>query len=609
MTCARLTAALVAALAFAVPAGSALAAVKAPQSLHAFSLRTNEPVVHTFSRTPSFAWNPVAGAVTYEFELATSKSFSDSGIVWSTTGLKSPAVAVPLSLPWITGNPYSLYAHVRAVTRKGSTPWSTVFGFNMRWTTVPSPVTPANPGLLRWTTVPGANAYQVWLVDVGKWFTVRSNMADEREYYTFHQDPAFSGVVHWRVRPLRLLYGQTDNGLPSVSYGPWTPIYANYNPPFVTGPLTALSTISNVVSDAANVRPHEIMPAFLYSGNKSIWNLTDELYRVEVFTDEDCLNPVFRGAITGAPAYMPRPTGPLALPTDISGITGARNSFLGDGSEPASFTYDYESVTSNESGATPAPPVNGNPMVTGAKVDLWDSNWPGGRYYWTVMPVEAVAATTITTSLANAALPADTTITLASGTGIAVGDALKVGSPVAENAIVKAIVGNSVTLASGLSAFHNAGEDVVRPGGGITYQETELSQDSCASGRRLSFAKESEPVVAGEIAPYASGLSPEGKLMAAFNSKPRFYGQPLVAWQPLAGADQYEVQWSTKGYPWKTAGSQLTYGTSLTLPLSPGTWFYRVRGLDTLMIGSKPQMSWSDPVRLVVTKPRFRVLR
>jgi hypothetical protein len=586
-----------------------MAARSGPQSLHAFTLRANEPVVHTFARTPSFAWNPVAGAVSYEFELATSKGFSEGGIVWSTNGLKSPAVAVPLSLPWITGNPYSLYAHVRAMTRKGATPWSTAFGFNMRWTSIPAPITPAHPGLLRWSTVPGANAYQVWLVDVGKWFTVRSNMADEREYYTFHQNPAFSGVVHWRVRPLRLLYGQTDNGLPSASYGPWSPIYANYNPPFATGPLTALSTVSNVVSDASNTRSHEIMPAFLYSGNTSIWNLANEVYRVEVFTDEDCLNTVFRGAITGAPAYMPRPTGPLALPTDITGLNGARNAFLPDGTEPASYSYDYLSVKSNESNVSAAPPSGGNPMLNGAKVDLWDSSWSGGRYYWTVMPVNIVAATTITTTLANAALAGDSTITVANGTGIGAGDALKVGSPVAENAIVQAIVGNSVTLTSGLSAFHSAGEDVVRTGGAITYRDAELAQDACAAGRRLTFAKTSEPVVAGEIAPYASGLSPQGKLVAATNANPRFYGQPLVAWQPLAGADQYEVQWSTKGYPWKTAGTQLTYGTSLTLPLTPGTWFYRVRGLDFLMIGSKPQMSWSDPVRVVVTKPRFRVVR
>jgi hypothetical protein len=33
-----------------------------------------------------------------------------------------------------------------------------------------------------------------------------------------------------------------------------------------------------------------------------------------------------------------------------------------------------------------------------------------------------------------------------------------------------------------------------------------------------------------------------------------------------------------------------------------------VRGLDFMMAGAKTQMSWSDPARLVVTKPRFRVV-
>jgi hypothetical protein len=615
MVCARLTAAFVAALAVAAPAGSALAANRGPQGLHAFTLRANEPVVHTFSRTPSFAWNPVAGAVTYRFELSTSKNFSDSGIVWSSKGLKSPAVSVPISLPWMTGNPYSLFAHVRAFTRRGATAWSAPFGFNMRWSAVPAPVTPAFPGLLHWSTVPGANAYMVWLVDSGKWFSTRSNMADEREYYTFHQDPAYSGVVHWRVRPVRWLYGETENGLPSVSYGPWSPIYSSYNPPFATGPLTDVATVSNVVSDATHTRQHEVMPAFVYRGNTSIWNTTPELYRVEVFTDEDCLNTVFRGAITGAPAYVPRPTGPLGLPTDVTSITAARSTFLPDGTEPDSYTNDYISVKGNESEVSAAPSDGGHTglpaaqVVKGAKIDLWDSNWSGGRYYWTVMPVNAVPATTITTTLANAALAGDTTITVANGTGIVTGDALKVGSPAGENAVVKSIVGNSITLASGLSALHSAGEDVVRAGGGVTYREAELTQDACASGRRMSFGKSSEPVVTGSAAPFASGLSPEGKLVAAAGARPRFYGQPLVAWQPAAGADQYEVQWSPKLYPWKTAGTQFTWGTSLTLPLSSGTWYYRVRGLDFLMAGSKPQMSWSDPVRLVVTKPRFRVVR
>jgi hypothetical protein len=610
----RLAAAVFAALAVAAPAHAAPAVQSGPQGLRAFTLRANEAVVHTFSRTPSFAWSPVSGAVSYEFQLATSKNFNESGIVWQKDGVKSPAVAVPISLPWITGRPYSLYAHVRAITRKGATAWSVPFGFNMRWSAIPAPLTPSYPGLLRWTNVPGASGYQLWLVDAGKWFATRSNEADEREYYTFHQNPAFSGVVHWRVRAIRWLYGETENGLPAVSYGPWSPIYASYNPPFSVGPLRAQATVSNVVSDASRARAHEIMPAFTYSGNSSIWATPEELYRVEVFTDEDCLNVVFRGAIVGSPAYAPRPTGPLALPTDVAGITAARSAFLPGGSEPDSYTYDGIVVKSNESdvasagggdGHTSLPPSQ---TVQGAKVDLWDSDWPGGRYYWTVMPVDAVAAQQISTTLAAPTPAGASTITVANASGIAVGDALQVGTT-PENAVVKSVAGNNLELTSGLAAFHAAGEAVIRPGGGVTYHDAELTQEACASGRVLAFGKSSEPVVTGEKAPFASGLSPDGKLVAAASSQPRFYGQPLVAWQPALAADQYEVQWSRIRYPWKTAGSQQTWGTSLTLPLTPGTWYYRVRGLDSLMIGSKPQMSWSDPVRLVVTKPRFRVVR
>jgi hypothetical protein len=613
MACARLLVALAAALAVAAPAGNALAA-SAPKNVHAFTLRADEPVVHTFSRTPSFAWNPVAGAKAYQFELSTSRSFSESGTVWSAKGLKSPAVAVPISLPWMTGNPYSLYAHVRAITRKGVTAWSKPFGFNMRWSATPTPLTPAYPGLLRWSTVPGANAYMVWLIDAGKVFTTNTNMADEREYYTFHQGAAYSGVVHWRVRPMRWLYGQTENGIPSVSYGPWSPIYTSFNPPFATGPLAALATVSNVVSNATTMATHEVTPAFVYRGNTSIWNTPDELYRVEVFTDEDCLNVVFRGALTGAPAYVPRSVGPLGLPSDVTSVTAARSVFLKNGPEPDSYTFEGIQVKSNESDVPSGPPEENHTglppgqVVKGAKVDLWDSNWAGGRYYWTVVPVDVVPENQLTTSLTIPAISGDTAISVADGAGIAAGDALRIGSP-GELAIVKSVNGNVITLVGGVGGMYLAGDSVVRLAGGVNYEEAELTQDACAAGRRLTFAKSSEPVVTGQSTPYASGLSPNGKLVSASTSKPRFYGQPLVAWRPVATAAQYEVQWSRKLYPWRTAGKQLTWGTSLTLPLSPGTWYYRVRGLDYLMTGSKPQMSWSDPARVVVTKPRFRVVR
>ena len=193
-------------------------------------------------------------------------------------------------------------------------------------------------------------------------------------------------------------------------------------------------------------------------------------------------------------------------------------------------------------------------------------------------------------------------------TGINAGDALRIGTP-PEKATVAAVAGNTITLTTPLGSGHSAGDAVVRPAGAVTYREAELTQDACASGRVLSFAKTSDPIVTTESdTPFASGLSPNGKLVSA---KTRARASTATrSWRGSrsSSADQYEVQWSRKLYPWKTAGSQLTWGTSLTLPLAPGTWYYRVRGIDFLMSGTKPQMSWSDPARVVVTKPRFRVV-
>ena len=530
MVCARLAAALAAALAVALPTAAAHAA--APQNLHAFTFRADEAVTHTFARTPSFAWNPIPGATRYEFELSTSRNFTDSGMVWSGQ-MKSPAAAVPLSLPWITGNPYSLYAHVRAWTRQGVTPWSAPFGLNMRWPAVAKPLTPSYPGLLRWNKVPGASGYQVWLLDVGRSFTTRTNMADEREYYTFHQnDPAWTSTVHWRVRPLRWVYGTPDNNLPVVSYGRWSPVYTSVNPPFATGPLTTLATVSDLVSDATHPRTHEATPAFVFRGDTSIWGNAYGLHRVLVFTDEDCVNEVFRGPAIGSPAYVPREVGPQFNPAVDPMFPQLPGPIVG--ADPASKTFDGIPMTVNEldpaqsdgvSHWWPLPPL---PL---AKVDLWDNDWPGGGYYWTVMPVTNGSA------------------------------------------------------------------------------DAELTQDACASGRKLTFAKTSEPGVTGQAGtPFASGLSPTGTLATARKPSPRFYGQPLVAWSPIVAASHYEVQWSKTLYPWTTAGSQTTWSTAATLPLSPGTWYYRVRGVDYLRMGSKPWLSWSDPVRIVVTKPRFRVV-
>jgi hypothetical protein len=115
-------------------------------------------------------------------------------------------------------------------------------------------------------------------------------------------------------------------------------------------------------------------------------------------------------------------------------------------------------------------------------------------------------------------------------------------------------------------------------------------------------------------APFATGLSSTGRHTSAVKTS-AFYGQPLVAWTPALGAGIYQVQWSKRRYPFvaeidprtSTKGF-LTSSTSSVLPLSPGTWWYRVRGLDYNLPTGVQQMSWSTTQKLVVSKPRFKVV-
>ena len=148
-------------------AGAAAPRSQTPKNLRGFLLRPDEAGVHVFARTPAFAWSPVRGARCYEFELATSKAFSQSSLIWSnvqyTVGrhsvcasvpassptapaaspaapattttttapataapaasdpavqsvippLRVPAVSIDVALPWFTGTPYALFAHVQ----------------------------------------------------------------------------------------------------------------------------------------------------------------------------------------------------------------------------------------------------------------------------------------------------------------------------------------------------------------------------------------------------------------------------------------------------------------------------------------------------------------
>ncbi len=534
----------------------------APQSLKPFLLRASEPAAHDFPRTPSFSWLPVRGASRYEFQLAKTSTFQDGTIFWSSSSLKSPAVAIPLTLPWMTGAPYAAYARVRAVTKSSTSPWSTSYGFNIRWADVPRATT-SYPGLVRWTAVEGATSYQLWFTGINRVIETRVNAADEREFYAFHQGANFTGTVQWRVRAVRRV-GKLQGFITPVNYGPWSPTFTATNPPMDTGVVRPVAAMTALGTSTVSIpRAHEMTPAFVFAGTKDAAGNSYGLYRVYVFSDAQCVNPVLRGAVVGGPAYAARNKGTLKLPADALAMTAASTSFLDIGDEGPTLTAEgIEAQPASESGSADAAAAAGttasgsstdSTTTPGApaqatnsswpQIELLESGWPNGRFYWTVVPVKQVA---------------------------------KLGTD------------GKVS--------------------GYTYADAELPQDTCAGGRVMAFGKASAPVVAGQGTPFASGLSPKGRLVASAGSQP-FYGRPLVAWLPAPGADTYEVEWSASRYPWRSVSRvAVDGGTATMLPLKPGNWWYRVRGISTALPAGHQEMTWSQPLLIKTTKPKYRVI-
>jgi hypothetical protein len=650
---------VVLAAAVTLVAGASSAVLPAPDGLHGFLLRADEPLSTDFPRTPSFGWHPLPSAVSYEFQLSTSSAFRDNATLYDDKNLTTPVAAPPLTLPWITGNPHALYARIRAtvVTSTGTdvTPWSASYGFDVTPPPPPTPL-PSYPGLLRWTPIEGAEGYQVWLIDTGKMEVVRTNVLDEREFYTFHQSPAWTANVRWRIRALRGdVFNYRVNGMPVTMHGAWSPVYSSSNPPITRGTIKLTGTVSDVFSNGSATSPaHHFMPAFMWTGDQSDAGASAELYRVYIFTDKQCLNRIYSSAVVGSQVWSPRLTGPLALPTDDAGVTAARGGYLGDGKEASNLTADFETIPNgpNEqwtaatattgvpgeipaaTGTTPPPdPTGAAPPATstggssnisvsgnlGPPIDLWDTNWPESGYYWTVIPVLPLGLGLTGTVVAPpGAAKGATTIPVTTTTGFRVGDVISIGSaPSVDSGVITSIGSGALTVGTPTSFAHNPPDPVNRAGGSIIYQDMELPQEACAAGRVQRFGISSEPSLTTGSAPFATGLSPSGRLTSA-STTPSFYGSPLVAWTPAFGADIYEVQYSKSKYPFKpeidprskTTG-ELTWSTSDVLPFRgsamAGTWWYRVRGIDYNLPTGVQQMGWSDPEKLVVTKPAFKI--
>jgi hypothetical protein len=654
---------LVALLASAFLAGSAGAAqLSGPTGLHGFLLRADEPAPagNVFSRTPAFAWDPVPGATGYEFQLSTSRpsgdgSVADNSIFFDTNSLTAPVVAPALTLPWITGRPHALYARVRATTPSGVTTWSADYGFDLE----PNPAYPTPlatdglPGLLRWTPIPGASAYEIWLVDLpsgGKHVLTRTNVLDEREFYTFHGSSAWVGSIRWRIRAIRSTEnGGPGNGLPAVSYGDWSPIYRSTNPGLLnpalgSDMLAPAKTISDVVETGTNPQnedPHKLMPAFTWTGsqvklpNDSL--VSSDLFRVEIFSDRRCLNLVYAGAIVGGRSWAPRPWGSLSLSSADS------SQYASDGSQGVSTMFDGVPIESAEDlapgGPTASAPPDAipagasqgvtappdaatfapkpltvtapQPATTGAPVDLWDTYWPNTGYYWIVMPVAPALGSSSATVAAPGASKGSTLVPVSDSGTFADGQNITIGvAPNSDTVTIKSVGNQFLTVSAPLNFGHVPGDPIVTLGSSASaYRDVMLPEDMCGqAGMVHEFGLWSEPTVSSPQAPFITGLSSTGKLISA-KSASQFYGKPLVAWAPALGAQKYEIEWSSDNSPFVAVGNILTTSTAALLPLTTGTWYYRVRGFDYNLPAGSQQMAWSDVQQLTISKPTFKVVQ
>jgi hypothetical protein len=537
------------------------AATAAPTGLHAFLLTPSEPAAKYYPRTPSFAWSPVSvRGGSYDFELSTSRSFNESSVLFNYTKVKIPALAIDHQLPWMTGVPYALWAHVRWESADGKkvTPWSAPLGFNMRWTDDDYPVQMTAPeGLIRWKPIEGATRYEVLYPDINgaTSFQTTTNVADEREFFTFHNALGWS-TIRWRVRAIRYIDDKDvlKNGLPRVSYGPWSRVFTSVNPPQSLGVLKPTDTVSDTWDKSgATPTAHDLTPGFAWNPSaavlSSIGAFGSSLYRVYVFTDDHCVNVVFKGSIVGSPAFAPRTLGgPLNLPQSTQTLAqwDGPPYLIAWGTEGRSFDAAGAEVKSSE---VPVASTSGAANSALAGVDLWDSGWPNGRYYWTVVPVSVQP----------------------------------------------------------YGSYDPKASD--QP---VLYHDVAVPQDQCEAGLGMSFGKVSQPVVTQAGTPWVSGLSPDGRVVASSRKVPEVHDSPLVAWEPAVGAQQYEIQLSRQKYPWRVTWSTKTSATSIVLPLGKsavGNWWYRVRGINPALPAGAQEMSWSTPVRIRVTGDRFVVVK
>ena len=169
---------------------------------------------------PAFAWNPVAGADRYEFQIAADAGFNAPvlGTGQDRFFTKNTRATLKKTVP---NGVY--WWRVRAATAKGAvSKWSAIRSFRKAWTATAALQSPADravvsyplvPLKLGWTPVPGAARYEVAIATDPLLGSLVGGKAVETQAASFTRAGALStGTYYWRITPID---AQGNRGAPS----------------------------------------------------------------------------------------------------------------------------------------------------------------------------------------------------------------------------------------------------------------------------------------------------------------------------------------------------------------------------------------------------------
>ena len=316
MTAARLTVALLAVLSLA-PAGSRARARRAQGSprgrkgLRAFLLRADEPTTDVYPRTPSFAWKPVRGDAALRVPALDEQPLPRQRHRLQRppgegAGDRRPDARCRGSPASRTRSTPACAPSRRPARRRGADE----FGFNMRWPDA-ARADELGPGLLRWTPVAGATSTRSGSRTCRRWISTSTNVADQREYYSFHPDAKWTGSLRM-ARPRRSACSAAParTGCRPSRTGRGAPSSRPSTPP--SPPARSNGCRHRLRQGHRRVGgpdAHSLMPAFTYGRPRCFGEHPAELYRVYVSTDRTASTPSSAARPSAGPRSRPAPPG------------------------------------------------------------------------------------------------------------------------------------------------------------------------------------------------------------------------------------------------------------------------------------------------------------